>query len=234
MTAIAARTTVTSSPALDGVREMAPAAVGVLPFATMIGVAIGASPLSDLGGWISGLIVAGGSAHLAATASITVGAGFLATVVTALLINSRSLIYGALLAPSLRTQPRWFRWVAAYALVDQLYALASSVVDRSDRYVRSYYLSAMGVLWSTYMLGVGAGIVLGPVVPASLPLSLAIPIMFLSMVTPGLTDRPARVAAGVGLLAAIAGAALPAGTGMLVAIVAGTAAGAVAERRADA
>ena len=234
MTTLAGRLVRVSSPAADGVREMLPAAVGVLPFATMIGVAIGASPMSELGGWISGLIVAGGSAHLAVTASITVGAGFVATVLTALLINSRSLIYGALLAPALRSQPRWFRWVASYALVDQLYALASTVAHRDDRYVRHYYLGAMTVLWTSYMTGVGAGVVAGPVIPSSIPLSLAIPIMFLSMAIPSMTTTPARVAAGVGLTAAILGASLPAGLGMVVAIVVGTAAGALTEGRSHA
>jgi predicted branched-subunit amino acid permease len=234
MTILASRLGRVSTPAADGVREMIPAAVGVLPFATMIGVAIGASPMSELGGWVSGLIVAGGSAHLAVTASITVGTGFMATVLTALLINSRSLIYGALLAPSLQSQPRWFRWVAAYSLVDQLYALASSVENRDDRYVRHHYLGAMAILWSAYMIGVGAGVVAGPVIPASIPLSLAIPIMFLSMAIPSVTSRAAKVAAGVGMTAAILGASLPAGVGMVVAIVVGTAAGALAEGRADA
>lgn len=234
MTTLAARLPRFSAPALRGMRDMLPGAVGVLPFATMIGVAIGASPMSEFGAWAAGLVVAGGSAHLAVTASVTVGTGFLATVVTALAINARSLIYGALLAPSLRTQPRWFRWVAAYALVDQLYALTTTITDRDDRYIRQHYLGAMALLWATYMTGVGLGIVAGPIIPASIPLSLAIPIMFLAMVIPAVTSRPSQVAAGVAMGAAIAGAALPAGVGMVGAIVVGTVAGALAEGRTNA
>jgi predicted branched-subunit amino acid permease len=224
----------TASPALDGIREMVPAAVGVLPFATMIGVAIGNSPIADLVGWVAGLVVAGGSAHLAITASVTVGAGFFATVATALLINSRTLIYGALLGPALRSQPRWFRWVASYALVDQLYAMVSSVTDRGDRYVRSYYLGGMVVLWSAYMAGVAAGIILGPVLPTSIPLAMAIPILFLAMLTPALKDRPAKAAAVAAMSAAIAGSALPAGMGMIAGIGAGVLVGALVEARTDA
>jgi predicted branched-subunit amino acid permease len=234
MTAIAVDVVAEQSGAVDGFRDMFPGAVGVLPFATMIGVAVGASPMSDFGGWIAGLVVAGGSAHLAMTASMTVGASVLATVVTALLINSRSLIYGALLAPALRNQPRWFRWVASYALVDQLYALTAAVTNRDDRYLRHYYLGAMAILWSAYMFGVGAGIVVGPIVPASIPLSLAIPILFLAMAIPSVKSRASQVAAAVALVAAMAAAVLPAGTGMVVAIVAGTAAGALMEGRSDA
>ena len=234
MTALTLERDTSSSPALDGVREMVPAAVGVLPFATMIGVAIGNSPIAEFVGWVSGLVVAGGSAHLAITASVTVGAGFFATVATALLINSRTLIYGALLGPALRTQPRWFRWVAAYALVDQLYAMVSAVTDRDERYVRSYYLGGMVVLWPAYMAGVAAGIILGPVIPASIPLAMAIPILFLAMITPSLKDRPAKAAAVAAMSAAIVGSALPAGMGMIAGIGAGVLVGALVEARTDA
>lgn len=233
MTALA--TTVAGrSAAVEGLRDMVPAAVGVLPFATMIGVAIGASPMSPLFGWVSGLIVAGGSAHLAAVASITVGSSVVATVVTALLINARSLIYGALLAPALTGQPRWFRWVASYALVDQLYALVSGVTDREDGFVRRYYLGAMAILWGAYMAGVAAGILVGPVIPAAIPLALAIPIMFLAMAIPAIGDTPSRVAGGVGLATAVVASSLPSGIGMVVAILAGTIAGRLVEGRADA
>jgi predicted branched-subunit amino acid permease len=235
VTAVAAQLELRTPGAVsDGLKQMFPVAVGVLPFATMIGVAIGNSPLSQIGGWLSGLVVSGGSAHLAITASLTVGTSFVATVVTALIINSRTLIYGALLGPALRSQPRWFKWVAAYALVDQLYALVSTVTDRSARYVRHYYLAAMTILWSAYMLGVGAGVVLGPVIPASWPLGLAVPIMFLAMLMPSLSTRPAQVAAVSAMAAAMAGSVLPAGVGMIGAIVVGTAAGAVAEGRSRA
>jgi predicted branched-subunit amino acid permease len=235
MTTVAAGLELRGSGAVsDGLKQMFPVAVGVLPFATMIGVAIGNSPLSQLGGWLSGLVVSGGSAHLAITASLTVGASFVATVLTALIINSRTLIYGALLGPALRDQPRWFKWVAAYALVDQLYALVSTVTDQSAQYVRHYYLAAMSILWSAYMLGVGAGVVLGPVIPSSWPLGLAVPIMFLAMLVPSMPTRPAQVAAVAALAAAMAGTVLPAGVGMIIAIGVGTAAGAIAEARSRA
>lgn len=214
---------------MDGLRDMAPAAIGVLPFATMIGVAVGASPMSDFGGWIAGLIVAGGSAHLALVASITVGTSFVVAAVTALLINARSLIYSALVGPALRCQPRWFQWVAAYALVDQNFVLLSGVLDEDETYVRRYYLAGTGILWGAYMVGVAVGIGVGPVVPPSIPLGLAIPIMFLAMAIPAVSTRPAMVAAAVGLIAAIIGHPLPAGLGLVAAIVAGTVAGALAE-----
>jgi predicted branched-subunit amino acid permease len=203
----------------------------VVPFATVIGVAIAESPLSNPLGYVAGLLVAGGSAHLALTGSIAVGAGMLTTVVTALLINARGVIYGAALAPAMRTQPRWFRWVAAYGLVDQVFALVSAVLDRGDRYVRSYYLGAMGLIWTVYMAAVATGLLLGPVIPASWPLGATIPIVFVAMLAPAVRSVPAVAASVVALTLAVMGTGLPSGIGLVVAIVSGTAAGAMTEGR---
>jgi predicted branched-subunit amino acid permease len=178
-------------------------------------------------------MVAGGSAHLAATASISVGASLVFTVATAWLVNARGLIYGAALGPHLRTQPRWFRWAAAYTLVDQIYALVSGVTARDDEYVRTYYLAAAALLWGAYMTGVGVGIVVGPVIPDAIPLSLAIPVMFTAMLVPALTDTPSWTAALVALTTALAGSTLPTGMGLVAGIVAGTVAGASVGGRDD-
>ena len=134
----------------------------------------------------------------------------------------------------LRSQPRWFRWVAAYALVDQVYALTSGISHRGDDYVRRYYLASTGLLWFTYMAGVAFGIVAGPIVPASIPLALAVPIMFLAMVLPSVHDRASRVAGLVGMVVAVVAVSLPSGLGMIVAIVCGTVAGALADGGSDA
>lgn len=215
-------------PALDGVLHMAPAAAGIIPFATLIGVAITESPLSDPVGFIAGLVIAGGSAHLAVVGSA--GSAAFLSVLTALMINARGLIYGATLAPAMRDQPRWFRWVAAYGLVDQVFAVVSPVLDRGDRYVRLHYLGAMGTIWTVYMTGVGIGIALGPVVPRSWPLGLAVPIVFVALLAPGVRGRPAAVATVVALSVSVLAAPLPAGLGLIAAICAGTVAGAVADR----
>ena len=179
-------------------------------------------------------MVAGGSAHLAAAGSIAAGAGLAATVTTALLVNARGLLYSAALAPDLRHQPTWFRWVAAYGLVDQMYALVSGVTSRSAEYVRSFYVAAMTLLFGTYMAGVGTGLVLGPVIPAWVPLSLSIPIMFTAMLAPTVEARPAMVAAVAGAGVTMLGAQLPSGMGLVAGIVAGALSGAAIERFGDA
>ena len=225
----------TDSGAVDGFKKMLPAAVGVLPFATMIGVALGNSPVSNLAGFVGGLLIAGGSAQIAAIGSMTVGTGVIATVVTALMINARGLLYGAALAPSLRHQPTWFRWIAAYGLVDQMFALVSEVVTRSDRYVRSFYLGAMAILWIGFFSGVALGLTVGPVIPESIPLGICIPVMFVSMLVPSLQARPSYIAAILaGVVALAASALLPSGIGLLVAVVAGSGAGILADRTTDA
>jgi predicted branched-subunit amino acid permease len=219
------------NPRGDAIKHMMPAAIGVLPFATMIGVAIGDSPMSEMVGFVGGLVIAGGSAHLAATTSITVGAGLFVTVATALLIHARGLIYSAALAPAMRSQPRWFRWVAAYGLVDQMFVLASAVADRSREYVRTYYIAAMTLLWTAYIGGVGVGLLAGPVIPPWIPLGISIPVIFLVMLVPTLDRTPAHAAAIVGMTVAALGSGLPSGFGLIVGIAAGTVAGVVVEAK---
>jgi predicted branched-subunit amino acid permease len=219
---------------VTGIVDMAPIALGILPFATMIGVTIAEGAVSDTVGFLGGLLVAGGSAHLAVVGAIDVGAGILAAVVTAAMIQARGIAYGAALAPRLAGQPAWFRWLASYLLVDQMFVLGDAAPDRGDRWFRRYYLSAGAVLWAGYFAGVGAGMVLGPVIPEGSPLPIVVPMLFAAMLGPTLSSLRSVVAASVAIATGLAlGPMLPDGAGMVLAIVAGTAAGVVTGRLSD-
>jgi hypothetical protein len=53
-----------------------------------------------------------------------------AVIVAALVINSRHVMYSAALAPTFQEQPRWFRWVGSFVLIDQIFALVIMPADR--------------------------------------------------------------------------------------------------------
>lgn len=225
-TAVIERAPTSYSGVRRGMADMAPAALGLIPFATMIGVAIVEGRVSDLTGYLGGVLVAGGSAHLAVIGAIDVGAGLLAAVVTAVLIQARGLAYGMALAPKLAGQPRWFRWIASYMLVDQVFVLADAAAHEEPRWFRQYYLSGAALLWVTYFGGLLVGMVLGPVIPESSPLPVVIPMMFAAMLGPTLTSARSVVAAAVAVVTIFTlGPVLPEGAGMVVAMIAGTAAG---------
>ncbi len=74
---------------------------------------------------------------------------------------------------------------------------------------------------------VGLGSVLGPLLPAGLPLDAAAVAVLVGMLAPRLRSwRPAAVA----LTALVVAAVVPGGVGLLVGIVAGVAVGAVLDR----
>jgi predicted branched-subunit amino acid permease len=232
MTATAIRATpVDTSGTRAGLVAIVPVALGILPFATMVGVAISESSVSDVVGYIGGLLVAGGSAQIAVVGSIDVGAGLLASVATAMLIQARGIVYGASLAPKLAGQPRWFRWLASYMLVDQMFALADAVDGRDHRWFRQFYVTAGVSLWIAYFGGVMAGMLMGPVIGEGSPLPMVIPMLFASLLGPTLRSVRSVAAAVVAVITSVViGPFLPAGVGMVAAIVAGSGAGVVVGR----
>jgi predicted branched-subunit amino acid permease len=218
-----------------GARAVAPMLVGVVPF----GLVAGASPMaSDLGGAVAvGLstIVFAGASQLAAIDVLADGGGAWVAIVAACTINLRILLYSASLAPHLALEPLRRRLLMAYLLTDQAYAVSitrwTEEGDAGDPDRRApYYLGAALTLWASWQLSTIAGLLVGSAVPDALPLDFAVPLVFLVLLVPAITTRPAAVAGAVGGLAAVAGAELGADNlSVLVGAVSGIAAGAVAE-----
>ena len=206
--------------------------VGIIPF----GLIAGATPVTNgLGGAAAiGLstIVFAGASQLAAVDVLAHGGSVLVAVLAACTINLRMLLYSASIAPYLADEPVPRRLGAAYLLTDQAYAVSitrwSEDTDRERRL--PYFLGAGLLLWSAWQVSTVVGVLVGSAVPADVPLDFAVPLVFLVLLVPTLTSRPALVAAAVGGAAAVAAA--EAGAGPLYIIVgalSGIAAGAVAD-----
>ncbi len=227
-----------SSELRAGVAAVAPMIVGVVPF----GLVAGAQPTTEgLGGVAAvGLstVVFAGASQLAAADVLADGGSAVVATLAALTINLRMLLYSASLAPFLAHLSFGRRMGAAYLMTDQAYAVSitrwTSGADQEERRL-TYYLGAGVSLWLVWQLSTIAGVLLGGVVPESLPLGFAVPLVFLVLLVPAITSRSAAVAAAVGGAAAVAAAALDAGplsviVGALSGIVAGAAAEALDDR----
>jgi predicted branched-subunit amino acid permease len=217
-----------------GARAVAPMLVGVIPF----GLVAGATPVNDgLGGGVAvglSVIVFAGASQLAATDVLGSGGSALVAAMAAWTINLRLLLYSASLAPHLaRERLRTRLWIA-YLLTDQAYAVCVSrwgADDDPDRRV-PYYLGAALLLWASWQLSTIAGVVVGATVSDEVPLEFAVPLVFLVLLVPAITGRPAATAAAVGGLGAVVAAELGAGSlSLMVGAIAGIAAGTLAELR---
>jgi predicted branched-subunit amino acid permease len=217
-----------------GARAVAPMLVGVVPF----GLVAGATPVTHgLGGAVAvgfSVIVFAGASQLAAIDVLGSGGSAFVAAVAAWTINLRLLLYSASLAPHLARERLRTRLFVAYLLTDQAYAVCISrwVDDDDPRRRVPYFLGAALMLWGSWQLSTIAGVLIGATVPDDLPLEFAVPLVFLVLLIPAITGRPAAIAAVVGGLAAVVGAEAGAGKlALMVGAVSGIIAGALAELR---
>ncbi|NIS35472.1 MAG: branched-chain amino acid ABC transporter permease, partial [Actinobacteria bacterium] len=162
------------------------------------------------------------------------GAGAAVVIATALVVNARHLMYSAALADHFRDFPGRWRYGLPYLMTDQAFAVAvNRFVTIDDAvYKRRFFLGAGLGLWIPWQITTATGTILGTQVPDSWSLDFAIPLVFMVLIIPSLAHRPGIVAAVVGGGTALLGREIPYRLGLIVAALAGIAAGVLAERAA--
>jgi predicted branched-subunit amino acid permease len=205
---------------------MLPLLLGYLPFALLIGVAAGRST-DPVAAWTGALLIFGGSAHLAVIEMVGDGSGVAAAVGTGLLINARLAVYSASLLSLWGGAPLSHRLLAAAAVIDPMWLVATQRQARpgttGDR--RAFFAGAAATLATGWTIMIGAGITLGARQDAAALLSFCTPLCLTAIVAPHLrTGAGARCVAAAGGVAAVT-SSWPSGTGLLAAMAAGAAAG---------
>ena len=220
---------------LAGIRAELPLLLGVTPFGLIYGTlalqaGIPAAPALAM----SSLVLAG-SAQFVATQLFSAGAPAAVILFTTLVVNLRHLLYSASMAPHLRPlRPIW-KWLLAYLLTDEAYAVTITHYGSRDHtstaHKHWYGLGAGLALWSTWQTSTAAGIFLGAQIPPVWQLDFALPLTFLALLRASLTDRPAVAAAVAAGVTAVLAASLPFRVGLVLAALVGMAVGLWAERR---
>ncbi len=220
---------------LAGVRAELPILLGVLPFGLIYGVlALEAGLPPGLALAMSSVVFAG-SAQIIATGLIAGGASAVVLVLTTFVVNLRHLLYSASVAPHTRHLARPWKWLLAYLLTDEAYAVTILHYEPAGGHsgpqpnAHWFFLGAGLTLWSAWQASTVLGVVLGAQVPASWSLDFTLALTFIGLVVPALRDRPAIAAALVAGAVAVLAAGLPLGLGLIVAAAAGIAAGLVAQ-----
>lgn len=217
---------------LAGLRAAGPILIGAAPFGVIYGVlAIGAGIPVVLAQAIS-LIIFAGSAQFVAAQLIGAGASGLVIVLTTVVMNLRHALYSASMAGHIRHLPRAWKWLLAYLLTDEAYAVAithyRSNAGEPDRHW--YFLGAGLALWGTWQLSTAVGIFLGTGIPPEWSLDFTLALTFIALLVPMLGTRADIVAAVVGGGIAVAAFGLPYKLGLVLAAVCGIGAGMLALR----
>jgi predicted branched-subunit amino acid permease len=212
--------------AIKGASTMLPVLVGYLPFALTIGVAAGGS--SDrLAAWAGALLIFGGSAHLSVIELVGNGSSVAAAVGTGLLINSRLMVYSASLLSLWRGAPLRHRLLAAALVIDPTWLIARrrQAQPGTEEERRAFFGGAAATLAVGWSAMIGAGILLGTPQVATSFLGICTPLCLSAVVAPALrTAGGARCVSAAGVVAAWT-SSWPSGTGLLLAMAAGAAAG---------
>lgn len=209
--------------------------LGYLPFGLVLGATIAESSVPDLIGWATSPLIFAGAAQLAVVDLLDTGAALAVVVATALVINARHLMYSAAIAPWFRGTPLWWRLTAPHLMADPVYTFAAARFPGlpSQRSQRVYWATVGLTGWTAWSLMTAAGILLGARLPEGLDLQLAVPLVFLALLVPAVTDRPTLAAAVVGGLATVAAEGLPLHLGLLVGALCGVAAGVLLDGHAE-
>ena len=220
--------------AYSGARAVAPTLVGVVPF----GLVVGATAVSrHLGVAVAigfSTIVFAGASQLAAIVTLGSGGAAIVAAAAAWTINLRLMLYSASIAPYLARERLRTRLLVAYLLTDQAYAVSVTRWGRPDEPGRRvpYFLGGAILLWVSWQVSTITGALVGAAIPKSIPLGFTAPLVFLVLLIPTISSRPAAVAAAVGGIAAVLGAGAGAGQlSLMIGALTGIAAGALAERR---
>lgn len=215
----------------SGMANVAPILLGVIPFGMIYGALALEAGLSPLMAQAMSCIVFAGSAQFIMAQLVGSGTPLLIIVVTACLVNLRHMLYSASVAPYTRHLPLRWKWLLAYLLTDEAYAVGITGYQAAgDKQRKHWYVLGAGLgLWSTWQLSTAVGIFLGGQIPASWSLDFALPLTFIALVVPVLTDRASVAVALVAGVAAVAAASLPLNLGLIVAAVSGMLAGLLVE-----
>jgi predicted branched-subunit amino acid permease len=217
----------------EGFRASLPVLLGIVPFGVITGVAMVASGIAPLAAMAMSVLVFAGASMVATAQLLSQGTPAALIILATLFINMRFMMYSASLRLHFARLPLRWRLAIAYLQADNVYGLTlARYADRpGDGGKLEYFLGAGIPIWIAWQAAVLAGILIGAGVPASWRLEFAAPLAFIAITVPLLRDRAMVGAALAAALTVVAASGLPLRLNLIVAALAGIAAGLILERK---
>lgn len=208
---------------ISGVKAELPIAIAVIPFGMIYGVLALAAGIPPLVAQAMSSIVFAGSAQFITVQLLVSGALPGVIVVTAAIVNLRHALYSASVAPYMQPLHPFWKWLLAYLLTDEAYAVAITHYqdERASENKHWFFLGAGLTLWLTWQVSSGVGIFLGAQVPQSWSLEFTLALTFIGLVVPTLKERSSTAAALVAGITAVLFLSLPFKLGLIIAAMLG-------------
>ena len=167
-----------------GMLDVAPHMLSVIPFGIIcgaIGIELGFNPYLVYG---MSIIIFGGASQIVFLQLISGGASALIAATSVGVINSRHLLYGAVLSEYLEKLTIFKKLIISYFVVDQGFAESNKYFkkNKNQKHIHYHLLGTGITLWICWQISTLAGIILGSFVPEELGLKFAIPLTFIAII----------------------------------------------------
>jgi predicted branched-subunit amino acid permease len=169
---------------LRGITDVLPHMLSVIPFGIItgaIGIEFGFDPLLV---YATSLIIFGGASQIIFMQLLSGGASSLVAITSVGVINSRHLLYGAVLSEYLEKLSFFKKLFISYFIVDQGFAESNKYLKKNNSQMNLHYHVLGGgiTLWFFWQISTISGIILGSFIPDALGLKFAIPLTFLAII----------------------------------------------------
>ena len=167
-----------------GMLDIAPHMLSVIPFGIIcgaIGVDLGFNPYLV---YAMSIIIFGGASQIVFLQLLSGGASSLVAVTSVGVINSRHLLYGAVLSEYLKKLSFIKKLLISYLIVDQGFAESNKFFkkNKAEENLHYHLIGTGGTLWVCWQVATLTGIILGSFVPEEIGLKFAIPLTFIAIV----------------------------------------------------
>ena len=167
-----------------GMLDVAPHMLSVIPFGIIcgaIGIELGFNPYLVYG---LSIIIFGGASQIVFLQLLSGGASALIAITSVGVINSRHLLYGAVLSEYLEKLSFIKKLLISYLIVDQGFAESNKFFkkNKTEENLHYHLIGTGGTLWVCWQIATITGIILGSFVPDEIGLKFAIPLTFIAIV----------------------------------------------------
>ena len=167
---------------LKGIIDVSPLMIPVVPFGLIFGVLavdVGFTPLETM---CMSLIIFGGASQIVLLQLFSGGASSLVIISSVGAVNSRHLLYGAVVSEHLSDLKLIWKIIISYFLIDQAFARSNEYFKKNKDNNKYFHLVGGGATcWIIWQSTTFLGIILGAAIPEKLGLSFAIPLTFLAL-----------------------------------------------------
>lgn len=185
-----------------GIQDALPIMLANFPVAVTFGVIATSNGIPwSIAFLISAWVYAGGTQFMLVSLTLA-GTSLISTIAMVLLVNLRLFMFGTILGPACSKWPEAKKWISAFGLTDEVFAVTSSR-SVQEPLTPAYQMPFVFSCYGSWLAGTAVGASIGQAVPTTLStiIGFAVPALFLALLMIGKRSGPYFIAAffGAGL-----------------------------------